>query len=319
MQYSEKLNGFWEEGYHYYLEFRGAMLTVRSYDRSIVLETEVSYDADALERGERTLIYLKDPVLSRSLTGEMMTEIGELAWENGELKFLYHYPLLGDKVYTLHKVDHGPFAHIILRDDEYLDRLQGSWTDWSFRDKKDYPSRELVIKGSRLSWGVWGGGAFHVISYAYSPERVLITPEDLTKSNFGSFTQIEVKPDMLLTHMIIYDMDTPTTVFAREDMLDKIEVPDSAKRAPRSTMMAPEPDGPMNMGMGSIFGMGMMPQPSVRPAGTAVPNPAPAPDPAAKQGPTILDDGSTFCPDCGTKLEPPIPKFCPNCGAAIRK
>ena len=125
MTYSKKLNGYWEEGYHYYLEFCDALLTVRGYDRAVQLETEISYDAEALERGERTVIQLKDKVLSRSLTGEMMTEIGELAWENGELEFLYHYPILGDTVYTLHKVDHGPFAHIILRDEEYMDKLTG--------------------------------------------------------------------------------------------------------------------------------------------------------------------------------------------------
>ena len=31
--FSEKLNGYWEEGYHYYLEFRDGKLTVRRYDR----------------------------------------------------------------------------------------------------------------------------------------------------------------------------------------------------------------------------------------------------------------------------------------------
>ena len=29
MKYSDKLNGFWEEGYHYYLEFQDDKLTVR--------------------------------------------------------------------------------------------------------------------------------------------------------------------------------------------------------------------------------------------------------------------------------------------------
>ena len=98
-------------------------------------------------------------------------------------------------------------------------------------------------------------------------------------------------------------------------MLDKIAVPESAKRAPRNTMMNP---GGMT---GGFLGMGMMPQPDIRPMGTPEPEPHPAPAPglAAKQGPTILDDGSTFCPDCGTKLEAPIPKFCWNCGTRIRK
>ena len=29
MPYSEKLNGYWEEGYHYYMEFRDEKLTMR--------------------------------------------------------------------------------------------------------------------------------------------------------------------------------------------------------------------------------------------------------------------------------------------------
>jgi len=63
------------------------------------------------------------------------------------------------------------------------------------------------------------------------------------------------------------------------------------------------------------MGMGMQPQPAVPPA---QPEPQPQPHSNASQGPTILDDGSTFCPDCGTKLEAPIPKFCWNCGHRIR-
>ena len=41
MAYSEKLNGYWEEGYHYYMEFRDEKLTMREYRRKIVLETTV--------------------------------------------------------------------------------------------------------------------------------------------------------------------------------------------------------------------------------------------------------------------------------------
>ena len=33
MKYSDKLNGFWEEGYHYYIEIRDGRMTVRGYRR----------------------------------------------------------------------------------------------------------------------------------------------------------------------------------------------------------------------------------------------------------------------------------------------
>lgn len=283
--YTEKLNGYWEEGYHYYLEFRDDQLTVRRYDRVIVLQTEIAYDADAIENGKRTVIELKDKVLSRSLTGEMMTEIGELAWENDTLSFLYHYPSFKDTVYTLHKVDHGPFAHIIVRDEEYMDSLQGVWVQWGTSRRS-----QLVIKGNTLSWDIWGGGPFHVISYTYAPDRVLLTPEDLTKDNFSGFTQVQVKPDMLCTTLMVSDMSMPLTVFAREKMLDQIEVPDAAKAAPVSTMMNPNPNPAMPMGM-----FGLPPQ-----------------DTQPKQE---FPEGC--CPNCGYKIEEDL-KFCPNCGTQLK-
>lgn len=310
MTASEKLNGYWEEGYHYFMEFRDAALTVRSYDRKIVLETEVSYDAAALDRGERTVISLKDPVLSRTMTGEMMTEIGELAYEDGELRMLYHYPILGDKHYTLHKVDHDPFADIILRDEEYLDRLQGDWFEWIGAGKGADDSKKLTIKGNRLSWGVLGGGPFHVISYVSSPDIILLTPEDLTRSDFGGFTRIEVKPDMLITTMMVTDMSMPSTVFARKDMLDKIEVPGSALRAPINTMMYRGPMAPIGF---------MNPMGSMNPPGSMGPMTGPANPVEPLQKPQPLKEGRAFCPSCGAVLEEPLPRFCPECGSPVRK
>ncbi len=90
MKYSEKLNGYWEEGYHYYLEFRDDKLTVRNYSRKICLETSVSYVADSLEEGKRTVIKLENNILSKDYEGNMMSEIKELAYEDGRLGFLYY-------------------------------------------------------------------------------------------------------------------------------------------------------------------------------------------------------------------------------------
>ena len=324
MPYSDKLNGYWEEGYHYFLEFRDEKMTVRRYDRVIQLETTVSYDAAAMDRGEPTLITPANDRLSSGLTGNMMREIHELRWEDGVIHMTLHDYADEYLPFTLKKVEKDPFSHIVIRDDEFLEGLQGVWKEWGGKAS----SHDLVITGNELQWGVWGGGKFHVISYNYDgnydPNRVYLVPEDLTRDSFSGFTKITVKRDMLTTSLIVYDMSVPTTVFAREDMLDKIVVPGSAKR-PAVNTMTNQGGGMFSgfTGLGGFIGMGMQPQPPagpMQPGTQPEPQPQPdfRPDPNANQGPTVLEDGSTFCPDCGTKLEAPIPKFCWNCGHRIR-
>lgn len=236
MKYSDKLDGFWEEGYHYYLEFRGKRLTVRDYRRAVALETTVRYAAKAIESGERAVISLADNVLSRTASGEPFTMIRELAWEDGELKMLYYYTIMGETLYTLKKVDHGPFDHIVIRDDEFLPRLRGEWVEWSASGDGSV----LTIRGDRLSWLGEINAPVHVISYKGSPEEVRIVPADLSQNEFRGFCPISVLPDMLTTYMIVCDMNMPMTVFARADMIDKIDVPPEAKAVPRNTMLPPD-------------------------------------------------------------------------------
>ena len=238
LKYSDKLNGFWEEGYHYYLEFRDEKLTVRNYRREISLETVVSYDAKKLESGERTVISLEDTVLSRTFDGHMMTEIKELAYENGEIHFLYNYTLMGETLYILKKTERGPFDHIIIRDDEYMDFLQGKWEEISISGKSTNP---LYINGNKLFW-ISIEKTFHVVSYKYDPESVYIVPENLIDTDFSAFAKIQVYPDKLTTRLMISDMSMPLTVFARKEMMDKIEIPEAAKESPRNTMTIDEPE-----------------------------------------------------------------------------
>ena len=245
MKYSDKLNGFWEEGYHYYLEFDGKRLTVRDYRRAVALETTVKYDAAAIERGESAVISLADNVLSRTASGEPFTMIRELRFENGELKMLYYYTIMGETLYTLQKVDHGPFDHIIIRDAEFLDRLQGEWIEWR---KNGDRSSKLVIKKNKLSWFGFEVVPFHVVSRKASPNDVHIVPADLTESSFPGFTEITVLPDMLTTYVQICDVSTPMTVFARADMIDRIAVPPEAMRPARNLMIdEPLTDGPCKL------------------------------------------------------------------------
>ncbi len=311
MKYSEKLNGYWEEGYHYYVEIRDGEMTVRGYRRDVTLTTSIEYDADRLERGERTVISLADNVLSRTFDGEPFTMIKELAYENGELKFLYYYTIMGETLYTLKKVDNGPFDHIIIRDDEYLPKLQGEWIEWP-RDRK-YVNK-LFIRGDRLTMLGVNGAPIHVVSYKYDPESVYIVPANLIDSDFGTYTQINVYPDRLTAHMIVFDATTPLSVFAREDMLDKIEVPDSARGTIRSTMTAnpvPGTFGGMGMGMGTTMGlgMGMGIDTGTTPPGDRAPEPQPPAEPK-KEGPG-------YCPCCGYEVGTDHGKFCPECGSRL--
>ena len=245
-KFSDKLNGFWEEGYHYYLEFDNEKLTVRNYDRSVAIRTTVDYDAKAIDRGERTVISLADNVLSRDGSGEPFTMIRELAYEGGELKFLYYYTIMGEKLYTLKKVDHGPFAHIIIRDDEYLKQLQGSW--YQIRGGK-LTDEKMVIVGNTIK-ALWSEAKpFHVVSYTYDKDSVYIVPENLISSDFGGYTAVEVKPGMLTTRMIIYDASMPVFNFVRKGDVGKVNVPDEADRPVGSTMV-----NTMDKPAGNLFG-----------------------------------------------------------------
>ena len=317
MEYSDKLNGYWEEGYHYYMEFRDDKLTMREYRRKVILETTVRYDAAALDRGEETEIVPADPVFDRWPDGTMAMEIRSLRWVGGELKLLKYYTIMGEKEYTLKKVEGGPFRHIFIRDEEVLPRLQGLWREW----KPGGKGRALTIQGNSLAWEGVGGGKVHAISRDYAPERILLVPEDLTESDFGAFGEVEVRGNMLVTNLMVMDMSMPSSVFAREEDLDTIQVPESAKGAPRSAMgpaaifqtsASPMPSGPM----GAFMGMG------AAPGGMDQMNPAPAekkPRYCAGCGRPVWEAGANFCPECGHKLEDRKGAYCPDCGHRLEQ
>ena len=280
---------------------------MRNYRREIALETRISYDAAALERGERTEIALEDNVLSRDYEGNMMTEIHALFYEGGELKMHYYYTIMGDKFYTLKKVDHGPFDHIKIRDDEFLERLQGTWIQWR-KSGDTSTASAITIMGNTVKFPFGDGERFHVISRNYAPQQVFLVPENLIDGNFRGYTEIEVLPDMLTTTMMVCDASMPLEVYARRDMLDKIVPPARALEPMRNTMTPPTTNfGKPLMGfMGMGMGMGMNP----------------LADPSAQQTaagePPADGEYPKYCPACGYELKERF-NFCPECGTSLRK
>ena len=116
----------------------------------------------------------------------------------------------------------------------------------------------------------------------------------------------------------------PSSVFAREEDLDTIEVPESAKTVPRSTMgpaammtSAPPAFGPVGgfMGMGTPFGGMNQMNPLMTEAQKDMGGKAAEKKPryCAGCGRPIYEAEAKFCPDCGHKLEE-RGGFCGNCG-----
>ena len=121
------LDGYWDEGYHYYLSVKGNKAELRDYAKRIIFTTSLKYDKKAVQRGEKTELTLGQTVLSRAANGEPMTWIKKLYYDEGNIVMEYYYTIMGDTTYTLHKVDHDPFYNIVIRDDEILPKLQGLW------------------------------------------------------------------------------------------------------------------------------------------------------------------------------------------------
>lgn len=312
MNFSEKLNGYWEEGYHFYFEISNMLITIRDYARRIMSETTIEYDAEAVERGEKTPIKLGTNVLSTNYLKEPMSWLEDIYFENGEIHMTECYSFMDRRdEYVMKKVVEGPFDHIIIRDDEFLEKLQGKWVRWSPGGYDD----SLFIDGNTIGWGIHGGGEFHVISYKYRGremnKEVYIVPADLTRDDFGGFCRVEVLHDQLHTTEIVYDMSMPLSVFAREDMIDKIEIPSGAKRPAVSVMLPPTekfypgPADPNNLFDTLIKGF---PQPDI----------APLPKTNETKKETAGNAGPGYCPQCAAKLND-TQKFCHECGARVRE
>lgn len=231
------LDGYWEEGYHYYLEISGKKAVLRDYAKRIIFETVIRYDRRKLRSGEKTELSLGETVLSCTAGGEPMSWIRSLTFEEGRIVMEYHYTVMGDKTYVLEKADHGPFYEYVIRDNEILPEIQGLWLEWQ---QNGADGRGLRIDKNVLRYGTEEYDLFktkvHAVSYRGSPDRVFLTPEDLTVTEFPGMTQIDVKKDMLTSRMIICDVSTPLSVFLRKENYGSADIPPEAKEKERNLM-----------------------------------------------------------------------------------
>ena len=232
MKYSDKLNGFWEEGYHYYIEIRKNRMTVLDYHRRPMLETMISYDAKAIECRGLAEITLDDNILSRTAYGEPMTMIRKLTFIDGRLELLYYYTIMGETLYILNKVDRGPFDYLTILDNTMLKKLSGTWVQSGTGDRRlnrplgtgdMYPSR-LEFSGNRMKYFSSGylalDAKIHICEIKTTPGSMFITPEDLSERDFGMISEIMIEGNTLTTRMHICDADSPMMVFMREEDID---------------------------------------------------------------------------------------------------
>ena len=239
MKYSDKLNGFWEEGYHYYIEIRDNKMNVLDYHRRPMLETAISYDAQKIEKGEPAAIELDDNVLSRTAFGEPMTMIRKLTYIDGRLELLYYYTIMGETLYTLKKVDHGPFDYLRIRDKEMLGELQGKWIEC---DKNGLRDAYLTFSGDRMKYVVsgdfvWIDSQIHVCETITNPGTMFITPADLSMRDFGSINEIEIGGNVLTTYMHICDAESRRMMFVKEEIIDRLKLPPEAQKPSGNTML----------------------------------------------------------------------------------
>ena len=171
-----------------------------------------------------------------------------------------------------------------------------------------------MITGDRLSTIGINGERIHVVSYTYDREKVRIVPANLIDDNFGSWQSFEVEPDRLTSRMIVYDASVPLSVFARRDMLDRIEIPAAAKEPMRSTMtFMGTPAG------GSFAGLAGMMMMTAAGAGEEKTDVTGTPEPGAGEGKDAATPSRTpkFCPECGSRITVAGSKFCSECGSRL--
>ena len=233
------LDGYWEEGYHYYFEIRGDRITVRDASKRVCLERNVSYDPDAVRRGEGTGILVPDAVISRAYDGSPMVYMTSLRFEDGEIRMGRYFTVTREaQRYSLHRAEHDPFWNILILDEDELPLISGDWVD-ALR-----PDSVLRVEGDEASFfyagmPTYGPVRVHVTAHrGQQPPVKKLTEADLTSSGIGEYSDLEIRDGMLCGYRSVTDVSVPLTCFVRPEDVGKKELPEQAYAPVEDTMTA---------------------------------------------------------------------------------
>ena len=158
----------------------------------------------------------EDDSFTYNQLAEPYATLTELYCEDGRicLHFYHHYLPDEIKEQIFEATDEGPFDNILIRDDEFLDELQGRW-------REDPPGFYiLTIEGNHITCGYESDGEyvvldemdFHVVSYTYWTGNVYLIKDDLIDTEFYAFTQFQYQNGKLCTNEMVLDADWDTSI-----------------------------------------------------------------------------------------------------------
>lgn len=206
------LLGYWRSGSSYYMEIGEEELIIRDSMKRPIMETGY----EVVKYNEKLYLHPQEDFFTYPNLAEPYATVTELYCEDGTIYLHYYHHYMPDetKEAVFEATEEGPFDNILIRDDEYLEELQGRWQE----DPSGFSV--LTIDGNHMTVGYESDGEYivldemdiHVISYRYAPERVYLIQDDLIETEFYGFTQFEYLNGRLCANEMVMDADWDTSV-----------------------------------------------------------------------------------------------------------
>lgn len=207
-----ELQGYWEQENYCYLEIDGTHMTLRDGLKRLVMDCDFTTEE---QEGQIIILPETDALQYPPPYEGPYAYVEEMYYEEGVIHLQYHFAYRPEesKEYLLLYTEEGPFDHITIRDEEYLEELEGTWED----SRKSYMIR---INGNHMEIGWYYDETFdlqyetdfHIISYDYAPNQLFLIQEDLVGTEFYAFTRFEYRDGKLETNEMIMDADWDTSI-----------------------------------------------------------------------------------------------------------